>query len=182
MQDISLHILDLVQNSITAGANLITIDIVDEPVTGILTISIQDNGRGMDKEQLAKVTDPFYTTRTTRKVGLGIPLFKASAEATNGNLIILSHPGEGTLLRAAFYSGHIDCLPLGSMSETMASLILCNPQIDFCYKHCFGSHDFSLDTREIKGQIQEVPIEHPDVISFIIEYVEEGLNELYGGV
>lgn len=182
MQDISLHLLDLVQNSVAAEADCIQLVLSEDPDSGSLTILVEDNGRGMNEAQTARATDPFYTTRTTRKVGLGIPLFQAAAALTGGHLSIRSAPGKGTQLLALFHSNHIDCLPLGSMSETMAALILCNPSIEFVYRHQYKDQTFTLDTREIKAQLGEVPIDHPDVISFIRQYVEEGINELYGGV
>ncbi len=182
MQDISLHLLDLAQNSITAGAALIEIAIREEPEPGQMSVTIRDNGRGMESGEAAMAMDPFYTTRTTRRVGLGIPLFKASAEASGGYMDIVSEKGKGTEITAVFHTQHIDCLPIGRMDETMVSLILCNPDVDFIYTHQFNDKDFVLNTGEIRAQLGELPITHPEVIGWITEYIVEGLNEMYGGV
>jgi anti-sigma regulatory factor (Ser/Thr protein kinase) len=182
MKDISLHILDLVQNSIAAGATLIKITIQDIPQDGLIIVEICDNGSGMDKEQVKQVSDPFYTTRTTRKVGLGIPLFKASAEATGGQFEISSQKGSGTTIRAVFHSSHIDCLPIGSMEDTMAVLIFCNPNVDFIYTHEYSDSQFLLSTEEIRQYLGNLDIFHPDVIAWIKEYISQGLEEIYGGV
>lgn len=182
MKDISLHILDLAQNSIAAGATLVRITIEDIPHEGLLRVEICDNGSGMDEEQVKKVSDPFYTTRTTRKVGLGIPLFKASVEATNGQFEISSQKGSGTSIRAVFNSSHIDCLPVGSMEDTMTVLIFCNPSVDFIYTHVYSDRQFSLSTEEIRQHLGDFDIAHPDVIAWIKEYISQGLEEIYGGV
>jgi len=182
MEDISLHILDLAQNSIAAGASRIEISIQDIPEQDRLGIRIRDNGKGMDQDQVQKASDPFYTTRTTRKVGLGIPLFQASAEATGGHMEILSQKDAGTTVQAVFHSSHIDCLPIGRMEDTMAVLILCNPDVDFVYTHEFCGRQFLLDTCEIRRQLGEVSIADPDVIGWIKDTIRSGLEEIYGGV
>lgn len=182
MQDISLHILDLVQNSIVASASLIEIAIKDIPEQKQLSVMIRDNGRGMDENEIIHVTDPFYTTRTTRRVGLGIPLFKASAEASGGYMEIQSNKGIGTNIKAVFDNSHIDCLPIGKMEETMAALIFCNPDVNFTYTHQYADKQFILNTSEIREQLGELTIAHPQVIGWITEYIIDGLNEIYGGV
>lgn len=182
MEDISLHILDLAQNSIAAGASRIEINIQDIRQQGILRITICDNGKGMDEDQVVNAVDPFYTTRTTRKVGLGIPLFKASAEATGGYVKIHSQKGTGTTVQAVFHSSHIDCLPMGRMEDTVTTLIFCNPDVDFIYSHESCGRQFVLNTGEIRQQLGEVSIANPDVIGWLKDYINEGLNEIYGGV
>lgn len=177
MREISLHILDLVQNSITAGASEIEICVYENAGENILSFSIRDNGNGMSPEALAQVTDPFFTTRTTRKVGLGISLTKAGCEACGGKFQIESAPGEGTYLTASFQYDHIDRQPLGNIAETISGLIMLNPNVDFIYKHVYSHRSFCLDTREIKKIV--APIENPDVITFIKNFIEENISELY---
>lgn len=182
MEDLSLHILDLTQNSISAGATLIEISIRDGLEKGQKWVEIRDNGKGMDLEQINRVSDPFYTTRTTRKVGLGIPMFEASAEASGGKLQITSQLGKGTTLQALFISDHIDCIPLGNMEETITALIYMNPEVDFVYIHEGDGSQFLLDTRQIREVLGEVNIDDPEIINWIKVYIEEGLEELNGGV
>ncbi|HHT65712.1 MAG: ATP-binding protein [Caldicoprobacterales bacterium] len=181
MEDISLHILDLVQNSIAAGATLVEVFIRELPNEDHIWVQIRDNGRGMCEHQLSQVSNPFYTTRTTRKVGLGIPLFRASAEASGGSLQIQSHRGKGTTLLALFHSNHIDCLPIGKLEDTMAALIFMNPEVNFVYRHEISGRQFQMDTREIREILSEVNITDPDVIDWIKDYIKEGLEELNGG-
>jgi len=181
MEDISLHLLDLVQNSIAAGATLVKIYIQEQTKKGCMYLQICDNGKGMDKEQLNRVSDPFYTTRTSRNVGLGIPLFKASAEATGGYLSIKSEKNKGTIVEALFYTDHIDCLPLGKPEETMAALIFLNPEINFVYIHEINNNKFCLDTREVHEILGGVNITEPAVIDWIKEYIRSGLEDLNGG-
>jgi len=182
MQDISLHILDLVQNAVTAGSDLVKISIEDNPDTGLLTVSIEDNGAGMSEEQAARAVDPFYTTRSTRRVGLGIPMFKAAAEISGGCFELKSGEGRGTEIKAVFDQNNIDCPPLGKTGDTLISIILCNPGIDFIYTHSCGGSTFELDTRLIKNELGEVPINNPDVLNWIADYISQGLDEIYGGV
>lgn len=181
MEDISLHLLDLAQNSIAAGANLVEVSIRELPKEDCTWIQIRDNGKGMDEHQLNQAVSPFYTTRTTRKVGLGIPLFRASAEATGGSLQIQSHKGTGTTLLALFHSSHIDCLPMGKLEDSMVSLIFLNPEVNFVYSHEIMGRQFQLDTREIRKILGEVNITDPEVIDWIKDYIKNGLEELNGG-
>ncbi len=175
MEDISLHILDLVQNSISAEADTVEIYIKSE--LDILELKIKDNGKGMDKEAVGKALNPFFTTRTTRRVGLGLSFLKASAEATGGSVSISSQPYKGTTIKAVFNTSHIDCLPLGSVEDTMVTLILCNPVIRFIFIYKTDNSLFKLDTAEILKVLDGVNITDPDVISWIKEYIKEGLNE-----
>lgn len=181
MQDISLHLLDLAQNSIAAGATLVDISVREFPKEGYMLLRIRDNGKGMDAHQLNRVSDPFYTTRTSRKVGLGIPLFRASAEATGGYLKIISRKDEGTTLLALFHTNHIDCLQLGNLEESMAALIYLNPEINFTYCHELPDKQFYFDTSEVREILGEVSITEPAVVDWIKEYIKNGLEELYGG-
>lgn len=178
MQELSLNVLDIAQNSIRAGADLITIRITERTADHYMEISISDNGCGMSEEQVSQVMDPFFTTRTTRKVGLGVPLFRMSAEATNGTFSIRSKLGEGTVTTACYHTDHLDMLPLGDMTATMISLISVNPQLDFVYVRSVDDKSFTLDTRELRAVLEGVPLNTPDVLLFVTEMLNENTSEL----
>lgn len=178
MEELSLNILDIAQNSVRAGAKLIEIMVDEQPQSDLLTITIADNGCGMTPEQAQRVTDPFFTTRTTRKVGLGVPFFKMGAEMTGGGLTIDSTLGKGTTVRARFGYSHIDRMPLGDMASTVSSLIQCNPDIDFVYTHRLCGSSFTADTREFRTILEGVPLNNPEVVSFITSFVRENLEGL----
>jgi len=187
MRDLSLHILDLSQNSISAGASLVKIIIQEDTEEDRLTIYIEDNGKGMDKDFLLKVMDPFVTTRTSRKVGLGIPLMQAACRRCEGDLIIESAKNVGTKLTAAFKHSHIDRAPIGDMAETMLSLILAGSEesgiVDFVYRHIIDHRDFCLDTREIRTAVgSSISLGEPTVLMWIKDFINEGLANLRGGV
>lgn len=173
MPEISLSVLDLVQNSIQAKAKLIEIAVVADQKKDRLTITIQDNGCGMTPEQTKQVLDPFYTTRTTRKVGLGIPFFQYAANITGGSFHIQSKPGFGTTVIADFVLSSIDRMPLGDMTSTMHTLITFNTQIDFLYTYTLDKRSFTLDTREFRKLLGGVPFHIPEVSVFIKEYLSE---------
>ena len=173
MQEISLNVLDIAQNSISAGAHLVSVIADDDTAAGLLTVVIADDGRGMTPEQVAHVTDPFYTTRTTRRVGLGVPFFKMASEMTGGEFTIESHPGEGTTVRAVFHTDHIDCMPLGDLEETVFTLVTLNPDIDFRYVRKKDGRESVLDTREFREILGDVPLNLPEVTQFIREYLNE---------
>lgn len=182
MQEICLNILDIAENSIRAQANLIEVTVKELPDEDILSFIIKDNGCGMDEEMLKRVSDPFVTTRTTRKVGLGISLLKASAQQTGGDVFLESQVGVGTTLRATFSYSHIDRQPLGDISAVMVSLISMNPDIDFIYTHVYGKEEFTLNTRELKAVLgEDVKLNEPSVAVWIGEYINDGLTEIYGG-
>ncbi len=167
--------LDIVQNSVKAQASLIEIGVTECAKSDTLVISITDNGCGMSEETAQRALDPFYTTRTTRKVGLGLPLFKMAAELTGGSVSIRSCPGIGTTVQAVFGLSHIDRMPLGGMCETMTTLISCNTHIDFVYTHTvrdaqLGEDSFVLDTRQFREVLGDVPLNSPEVMVFIREY------------
>lgn len=173
MRELSLNIMDIVQNSIRAEADLIEISLVKSPEMQILEISVADNGSGMNKEQIENVQSPFFTTRTTRTVGLGVPLFKMACEQTGGSFSISSEPGRGTVVDALFYTDHIDMTPVGDMSETILLLITCNPDIDFVYNSKMEK-EITIDTREIRTVLgEDVPLNDPAVTSWIREYLAE---------
>jgi hypothetical protein len=178
MRDISLHVLDIANNSLEADASLIEI-LVEEDIAGnMLRVKIKDNGRGMDEETVRKAVDPFYTSRKTRRVGLGLPLLKASCERCGGTFSIKSKPGEGTEIYAGFRYDNIDRPPLGDMPETIFSLVVLNPSIDFVYRHSRNGHVFMMDTREIKKILQGLPLNTPEVAGWLSRHLKEGISNL----
>ena len=174
MQELSLNVLDIAQNSVRAKASLVTISITQRTNDHYLKISIADDGCGMSVEQVARVIDPFFTTRTTRKVGLGVSFFKMSAEATGGSFSIQSELGKGTVTTATYHTDHIDMLPIGDMCGTIHTLITMNPDMDFVYEHTLDDKAFTLDTRELKEVLEDIPLNSPEVSVFILEALEEG--------
>jgi len=146
VRDISLHILDIAENSINAGAKNISISIIENGKKNLLTVEISDDGKGMDKEFIEKISSPFVTTRTTRKIGLGVPLLKAAAETANGRLLVDSSPGKGTRITATFQLDHVDRKPIGSMAQTILALAASNPEIHIEYIRKQNGKKFIFDT------------------------------------
>ncbi len=180
MKELSLHILDIVQNSIVANATAIDIRVFESTIENILTIKIIDNGCGMSREFLENVISPFVTTRKTRKIGLGISLFKAAAERCNGCFFIDSVEGKGTSIEARFERSHIDRAPLGNMADTFTTLLLSNDNIHYTYYHAFDNKEFLIDTRKLKEVLgEEVPLHDFDVLEWIKGYILEGMTELF---
>ncbi|MGI6777638.1 MAG: ATP-binding protein [Acetivibrionales bacterium] len=182
MRDLSLHLMDILQNSISAGADTVLIRIEADKSADQLLIIIDDNGTGIDRCLLDKVTDPFMTSRTTRKIGLGIPLFKASANKAGGELEIESVKGKGTTIKAVFKISHIDRLPLGDLAETVVTLIGGRPDIRFKIELYNMKENFRIDTLEIEDRLQDVPISNYEVLMWIKEYINEGVKIIFGGV
>lgn len=184
MKELALHILDIIQNSISAHAKLVQVIIEEDDEADVLRITIIDDGCGMDEEFLQYVTSPFATTRTTRKVGLGIPMFRESAISSGGCFSIDSKKGEGTSIVAQYRRSHIDRPPLGDMAETMLTVIVSNPETpDFLYRHTFGDREYVIDTRLIRQTLgEEIPLNMPSVMAWIKEDLQAGLQELFGGV
>ncbi len=178
MTELSLNVLDIAQNSIKAGASLVTVALRRDTARKRLVIRIEDNGCGMTKEQTERVVDPFYTTRTTRKVGLGVPFFKMSAEMTGGSFGIESVIGKGTAVWAEYCYEHIDMLPLGDMAATMTAMISVNPAIDFVYSYSRDETSFSVDTREVKAVLEGAPVNSPEVLGFIRDMIVENQSEI----
>lgn len=181
MREIALHLLDLAENSVSAGAQTVTVAVCEDLRSDRLTASVQDNGRGMDPETLKKVTDPFYTSRTTRKVGLGIPLLKGAAEECNGGLTIDSTPGTGTLVEVNFQHSHIDRMPLGDLAETFMGLAVGHPDTHWIFRYtvrgAHGEDSFEFDDGPVKAALDGLPISHPDVLAYLRESLEDGLRE-----
>jgi len=176
MEDLSLHILDIAENCITAEADRVEIKIVEDTAANLLTLEISDNGKGMDKELLENACNPFYTTRTTRRVGLGIPLLAQSARECNGDITVNSEKGKGTSIKASFQYDHIDRKPLGDITQTMIILIMSNPGIDFLFEHMRNDKKYSLDTAELKKDLDGIPINEPEVIKIIKNDISAWLN------
>ena len=181
MQELSLNILDIAQNSICADASLIEIYVSENFASDIMKITIKDDGCGMSEEMVSRVIDPFFTTRTTRNVGLGVPFFKMAAEQTGGSFSISSELGKGTFLCAEFVLSSIDLTPLGDMAGTVCALVMPNPNLDFVYTREISGASFIMDTREIREILEGVPLSEPDVINFIKSYIEENTKEISGG-
>ena len=173
MKELSLNILDITENSVKAGATLTEISITESE--NKLVISIKDDGCGMSEDIVRSVVDPFYTTRTTRKVGMGVPLFKMAAEQTGGKLEIISDTGEdhGTTVTAYFYKDHLDFTPLGDVISTVTTLIQGHPDTDFLFTHRIDDKEIRLDTRELRAVLEGVPLNTYDVLEWIRGYLEE---------
>jgi hypothetical protein len=169
MKDLSLHILDIVENSVAAKANKIEIRISEDKKKDLLSVEIIDNGIGMDNETRQKALDPFYTTKTVRRFGFGLSLLSEAAKAANGHFSIRSEKEEGTRIKADFQSSHIDRKPLGDMGQTIITLVIGNPEIDLIYVHKKNNQKYSLDTRKIKAQLKNAPINSPAGIRMIKE-------------
>ncbi|ADK84889.1 histidine kinase [Desulfarculus baarsii DSM 2075] len=178
MEDLSLHLLDLVENSLNAGANLVEIDIDEQPLADRMTVTINDNGKGMDAQTLARASDPFFTTRTTRRIGLGLSLIKANAEAWGGGMELSSAPGVGTRLHFWFQLGHIDRQPLGDWPGTLLGLIMSRPGVEFVYRHRVGENDFEMDTRELRRELGPEALQSPAVVNLLRPQVRGALDEL----
>ncbi len=181
MKELSLNILDITENSVKAGATLTEINISE--TENVLVLTITDNGCGMTREILDSVTNPFTTTRTTRKVGMGIPLLKLAAEQTGGEVEITSrHESEfpeshGTIVKAIFHKNHIDFTPLGDVISTVTTLIQGHPETDFLFIHTIGENAVMLDTRELRETLEGVPLSTYEVIKWIEEYLNEQYSE-----
>ncbi|HHW12129.1 MAG TPA: sensor histidine kinase [Firmicutes bacterium] len=178
MKDLSLYLLDLAQNSLRAGATLIKFHLNELVAEGRLVIEIEDNGKGMTSHEVQQVADPFYTTRTTRKVGLGLSLFAAAAKRCNGEFSISSQPGKGTKLTASFLLHHWDRPPLGDMAGTLIVLIAGNPNVDFIFCYQKDDNKYIFDTMKVKEQLEDVPIWNPTVLAYLEEDIRKGLSEI----
>lgn len=180
MKELSLNILDVAKNSVTAGAS--RIDITVEELPERLTITITDNGCGMSADFVARVLDPFTTTRTTRKVGLGLPLMKMEAQMSGGDLSIESELGKGTTVSSWFDPTHIDMPPLGDLVSTIITLIQGSPEIDFVFTHRIGEDSYTLHTGEIREIMGGISLSEPEVLSWLTDYLTENESTMKGSV
>lgn len=178
MKELSLHILDITQNSTRAQAKLVSLTILESSVKNELTIIIQDDGCGIPAEMLRNVTDPFVTTRTTRKVGLGLSLFKAASEGCGGFFEIASEPGVGTKVMGTFMRDHIDRAPLGNMADTIVTMVMSFGEADLLYVHNYNDQSFVFSTREIKETLEVLSLNETDILNWIRAFVKEGLEEI----
>ena len=179
MRELSLNILDIAQNSIVAGASLTEILVKEDTVKKELLIGIYDNGKGMTEEQVRNVQDPFFTTRTTRKVGMGIPLFKMAAEQTGGSFTITSQVGVGTKVEALFKTDSIDFTPLGDMASTISTIVCMNEDKDFIYTRKVDDREFKFSSADIKTILEGVPLSEPSVINWVEGYISEQTEQLF---
>jgi hypothetical protein len=177
MRELSLHILDALQNSREAGATLVELTIEEDLTADRLTITVHDNGRGMSEAQLACIFDPFYTTRKTRHVGLGLPLFKAAAEQCNGGLTVTSQLEKGTTLRATFKHSHIDRAPLGDVPGALMVAIL-GGTCDIHFTHRVDGKEFEFHTADIKAELGGIPLTHPRICKWLREFIADGERDL----
>lgn len=176
MKELSLHILDIVQNSIKAKASKIEIYIDEDIKENKLSISIKDNGCGMSEDFLKRVRDPFTTTRTTRKTGMGISLFEAAAVQCGGAMDITSEVGVGTVVSVWFEHDNIDRAPIGDMAATMVTIISGAPEIEYIYKHTYNGKSFTLETEQIRQILGDVPLDNAEVLAWIDGFVREGVS------
>lgn len=177
MKELSLNMLDIAENSVKAGATLIQLLLTETADT--LMMEIRDDGEGMDAQTVRRVTDPFYTTRTTRPVGMGLPLLKLEAEQTGGSLTVTSRPAaedpadHGTVVKAVFHTDHIDCIPLGDVVSTVTTLIQGHPDADFLFRHRRDGGAVELDTRQLRQVLEEVPLDAFEVLQWIGDNLRE---------
>ncbi len=181
MPEIALNILDVAENSVRAEADLVEIEVQIDTRKDFLSVLIRDNGCGMTQEQVQRVIDPFFTTRTTRKVGLGVPFFKQAAENADGSFSIRSKPGKGTEVKAVFRLSHIDRMPLGDISGVIHTLVVFHEPTEFCYRYTYDDKTFVLDTREMRAILGNVSLKEAEVSDFIKDYLETNKAEVDGG-
>ena len=176
MLELALNILDVAENSVRAGASLIEITVDEQLAADRLVITIADNGCGMDASQLAHVSDPFFSTKKVRRIGLGVPLLKQEAEVAGGSFTIESEPGKGTRVNAIFQHSHLDRQPLGDVAGAITTLMIGAPEIDLLYRHLVDEREFCLDTRDLRDP--DLSFSDPAILRLIAENVREGLAEI----
>lgn len=183
MREIALHLLDIAENSVAAESRNICMEVIEDLQSDVLRVSVNDDGRGMDAETAKRVLDPFYTTRTTRKVGLGIPLLKLAAESTGGGLTVETESGKGTHIEARFGHSHIDRMPLGDVGTTFLTLLVSYPHIHWVFTYQVRNkqgdvNEFVLNDKEIKSVLGDTPFTEPDVLRILRGMIEEGIAAL----
>ncbi|MDR2591147.1 MAG: ATP-binding protein [Oscillospiraceae bacterium] len=181
MEELSLNILDIAQNSISANAKLIEIDVFEKDVDNTLIIRVKDDGNGMSKEFLSEVENPFFTTRVTRKIGLGISFLKEAAEMTGGTFNIDSTLDVGTTITATFVKDSLSRQPIGDLTATIIALVTLNPQVDFIITYCVNDNNFIFNTKEVKTMLgDDTELNCPPIVTFFTEYVNEHILNLNG--
>ncbi len=183
MREIALHLLDIAENSVAADSKNISVHVHEDLFHDRLSASVIDDGRGMDAETVQRVQDPFYTTRTTRNVGLGIPLLKLAAEQAEGSFSLQSEPGKGTWLEAEFRHSNIDRMPLGDIASTFLTLLISHPQIDWTFLYRLTdknekSNDFLFESAELKSALGDISLTEPEVLTFVRGMIEEGIESV----
>jgi len=176
--ELALHILDITENSIRAGAKLVRILIREDSARNLFLMRITDNGQGMSPEVQQKALDPFYTTKEVRQIGLGLPMLSGAAERTGGKMTLRSRTGAGTTVTAEFGLSHIDRQPLGDIVSALIAIIAGNPDIDIIYRHEVNGSTYLLDTRDIKKVLDDIPLNHPEVTGFLRKHITEGLRDI----
>lgn len=177
MIDLAMHMMDIVQNSLRAGAGMIEIDLIENSLDHTLLFRVRDDGSGMDEEMVKKLDDPFFTTRTTRKVGLGVPFLKMTCEQTGGRLEVFSEEGRGSVIEAVYCTNHPDCLPLGDMAGNLALLLRANPKVGFRFICRIDDTEFILDSDELKEL--GIELQYPQMLGAVREYIQKNLREIY---
>jgi hypothetical protein len=179
MDDLSLHVLDILENSTAAGATAIDVRINEDIAQNRLIIEIEDNGKGMDEGALSRSRDPFFTTRSTRRVGLGLSMLDQACKEAGGSLEIRSAPGQGTMIKASLVYHHIDRKPMGSMADTIVAFIAGSAgAVRLVYRHCRDSREFVFDTDDVMNTLDGVALNHPEILSFMKDAIESGLRSL----
>ncbi len=178
MLELALHILDIAENSVRARAKTVFIEITEDHGKDALSIVIRDDGTGMSKAVLEKAMDPFFTTKKVRKIGLGLPMLAEAAQRAGGRFAIESREGMGTRVSAEFQLSHIDRQPLGDVTGVLTALIAGNAGVDILFRHRCGDRVFDLDTKAIRREIGEIPIQQGEVLKWVRQYIQEGLIEI----
>lgn len=181
MKEIALHLMDIAENSVAAGGRNIHIEVHEDLGSDLLTACVTDDGRGMDVETAQRVLDPFYTTRTTRKVGLGIPLLKLAAEMSEGGISLVTEPDKGAKIEATFRHSHIDRMPLGDIASTFLALLVSHPEIHWTFDYKTTSKNgnvdnFEFDDTELKNELGEMSMTEPEILKFVRGLIEEGIQ------
>ncbi len=178
MNDLSMHILDIVQNSISAGATRVILTVDEAPEADLLTIVIGDNGKGMTPEQVSRLSDPFFTSRTTRKVGMGIPLLMDSARQSGGDVRIESEPGKGTEVTAVFGYSNIDRPPLGDVANALMLLVSSNPALDFLFTYRYNGEEYLFDTVDVREILGDDALKDLTIIRNLEEMIKDNMREI----
>jgi len=178
VEDLCFHLLDLVQNSVAAGARNIRLTVIASAIRDSLTLEVSDDGRGMDRQTLLKVQDPFFTSKSFKKVGLGIPLLKATAQLCRGDFRIASSVGRGTTVRARLQKSHLDCPPLGNLEETLLSLLVSLDPINIQFTYRSENGKFAVASADIRRQVGDLHFSHPEIYQFLKQYIHEGLGRV----
>ena len=182
MRELALHLLDLAENSVAAEARTVTMAVHEDPLADRLSLAISDDGRGMDADLVARVTDPFVTSRRERRVGLGVPLLKEAAEACAGGLRVQSALGRGTTVTADFQRSHLDRMPLGDLAGTWLTLLVGHPQVHWRFHYQVGPETFEFDDEPIKETLAGVPLSDPAVLQYLRALLAEGVAQTAAAV